>query len=135
MFARQSVRTAVAAARVQPVAQRNASSLVNKLQTLSEKSIYYAKVTAELSKIVYVKEGLAPPTVAEFTKVYECASKQAQLFAKDPKAVIELFIKNAKGFNKDEILRYLAYFIQILGFFSLGEIIGRRNVVGYASEH
>ena len=85
MFARQSVRTAVAAARVQPAAQRNASSLVNKLQTLS----------AELSKIVYVKEGLAPPTVAEFTKVYECASKQAQLFAKDPKAVIELFIKNA----------------------------------------
>lgn len=101
---------------------------------LSNKTIYYSKVAAEVSKTVYAKEGLAPPTIAEFTKVYECAVKQAQLFAKDPKASAELIVKNAQGFSKDEILRYICYFIQIVGFFSLGEIIGRRNVVGYA-EH
>ena len=100
----------------------------------SEKSIYYTKVALELSKSVYVKEGLAPPTAAEVTKVYECALKQANSFAKDPKAFADLVAKNAQGFSKDEILRYICYFIQVVGFFSLGEIIGRRNVVGYA-EH
>lgn len=101
---------------------------------ISEKSVYYSKVAAELSKAVYVKEGLAPPTVAEVTKVYECAVKLSQNFAKDPKAAAELVVKSTQGFSKDELLKYLCYFIQIVGFFSLGEIIGRRNVVGYA-EH
>lgn len=101
---------------------------------MSEKSIYYSKVALEVSKIVYTKEGLAPPTIAEFTKVYECAVKQANSFAKDPKAFVDVITKQAQGSSKDDILRYICYFIQVVGFFSLGEIIGRRNIVGYA-EH
>ncbi|ODQ47892.1 hypothetical protein PICMEDRAFT_15767 [Pichia membranifaciens NRRL Y-2026] len=134
MFARQSIRAVAAASKAQPVARRSASSLAQTIASFSEKSVYYTKVALELSKSVYVKEGLAPPTVAEVTKVYECALKQADSFAKDPKAFADLVAKNAQGFSKDEILRYICYFIQIVGFFSLGEIVGRRNVVGYA-EH
>ena len=105
------------------------------ITALSEKSIYYGKVAVELSKAVYVKEGLQPPTIAEFTKVYECAVAESKKFAKDPNALLALVAKNAQGFSKDEILRYICYFIQVVGFFSLGEIIGRRNVVGYAEHH
>lgn len=135
MFARSTLRTAAFSARRQTIANtRSASSIATKVQTLADKSIYYSKVALELSKAVYTKEGLAPPTAAEFTKVYQCAQNQAKLVAKDPKAFLEVIAKNAQGFNKDEIIRYICYFIQIVGFFSLGEIIGRRNVVGYA-EH
>ncbi|GMM44255.1 F1F0 ATP synthase subunit G [Pichia kluyveri] len=133
MFARQSLRTASALRNT--TARRSASSLAATVQSLSEKSIYYGKVAVELSKAVYVKEGLQPPTVAEFTKVYECAVAESKKFAKDPNALLALVAKNAQGFSKDEILRYICYFIQVVGFFSLGEIIGRRNVVGYAEHH
>lgn len=128
MFARQTLRSARLA---QPVARRNASDIAAKVNALTEKTVYCSKVAIELSKAVYKKEGLAPPSVAEFTKVYECAVNQAKLFAKDPKAASEAVVKNAQGFSKDETLRYICYFIQIVGFFSLGEIIGRRNIVGY----
>lgn len=131
MFARQTIRSARLA---QPVARRNASNIVAKVNTLTEKSIYYSKVALELSKAVYKKEGLAPPSIAEFEKVYQCALNQAKLLAKDPKVVTETIVKNAQGFSKDETIRYICYFIQIVGFFSLGEIIGRRHIVGY-EEH
>ena len=135
MFARSTLRTVASSARAQTFSNtRSASSVASKVQNLADKSVYYSKVALELSKAVYTKEGLAPPTIAEFTKVFECAQNQAKLVAKDPKAFLDVIAKNAQGFNKDEIIRYFCYFIQVVGFFSLGEIIGRRNVVGYA-EH
>lgn len=128
MFARQSLRYAA-----NPLAKRNASNLVQKATSTIESATYWSKVVGELSKQVYKKEGLQPPSVAEFQKVYECAVKQSTTFVKDPKAFVDVVAKNAQGTSKDEYLRYLAYAIQVLGFFSLGEIIGRRHVVGYQS--
>lgn len=136
MLARQSVRAATLATRVQSqaIAKRNITSLTEKVYGLTDKTVYYSKVAVELAKQVYVKEGLNPPTVAEFTKVYECGVKLLVDFSKNPKGFADLVAKNAQGFKKDEILRYICYFIQVVGFFSLGEIVGRRHVVGY-SEH
>lgn len=126
MFARSALKT------VAPVGRRNASTSV---ANVVSNATYWAKVTAEVSKQVYVKEGLQPPTVAEFQKVADCASKLSAQLLKDPKAVLETVGKTAQGTSKNEYLKYLAYFVQIVGFFSLGEMVGRRNVVGYKEYH
>lgn len=126
MFARSALKT------VTPLGRRNASTSVS---NIINNATYWAKVTGEVSKQVYTKEGLQPPSIAEFQKVADCATKLGTQFIKDPKTVLETVSKNAQGTTKNEYLRYLAYFIQIVGFFSVGEIIGRRNVVGYKTHH
>ncbi|KAG7895548.1 hypothetical protein KL936_000256 [Ogataea polymorpha] len=79
------------------------------------------------------KEGLAPPSVAEIQQVYQGLYKKALEFAAQPKTSADGLIKVAKSLSKEEYLRFGAYFIQIVGLFSLGEIIGRRQIVGYPS--
>lgn len=127
MFARSASTVRAAAGR------RHASSI--NVSQIANQATYWAKVSGEVAKQVYVKEGLAPPSVGEFQKVADCATKLAQQAAKDPRGTVATFVKTAEGQSKTDVLRYLAYFVQIVGFFSLGEIIGRRNVVGYKSHH
>ncbi|KAH3665073.1 hypothetical protein OGATHE_003888 [Ogataea polymorpha] len=84
-------------------------------------------------KQIYIREGLAPPSVAEIQQVYQGLYKKALEFAAQPKTSADGLIKVAKSLSKEEYLRFGAYFIQIVGLFSLGEIIGRRQIVGYPS--
>lgn len=107
--------------------QSIATGLVSKSTAFATKTVYYGKVGAELSKQVYLKEGLQPPSVADFRKVYTELYKKTLHYAVKPKEIVEVF----KSVNKNDALRYGAYAIQIVGFYSVGEIIGRRHVVGY----
>lgn len=107
--------------------QSFATSLVTKTSNLATKTVYYGKVGAELSKQVYLKEGLQPPSVADFKKVYAELYKKTLHFAVKPKEVFEIF----RAVGKNDALRYGAYAVQVVGFYSVGEIIGRRKVVGY----
>lgn len=103
------------------------TSLITKTSALATKTVYYGKVGAELSKQVYLKEGLQPPSVTDFKKVYlNLYSKTLQYVVK-PKEVLSVF----KNIQKNDALKYGAYGIQLLGFYSVGEVIGRRKVVGY----
>ncbi|KAH3660431.1 hypothetical protein OGAPHI_007017 [Ogataea philodendri] len=120
MFARQATKTARSG--IRSVGVRPISQYVAK-----------ASVTVELGKQIYVREGLAPPAVSDFQKVYSDLYKKAFEFSGNPKASADQLINFTKSSSKDELLRYGAYFIQIIGLFSLGEIIGRRQVVGYPS--
>ncbi|SCU91242.1 LADA_0F08878g1_1 [Lachancea dasiensis] len=112
-------------ARIQGFATRT----VSKAQGYATKSIYYSKVVGELSKQVYLKEGLQPPSIADFQSVYTKLYKQAVSAALKPKQSLG-FIKNVQ---KDDVVKYGAYGIQLAGLYSLGEVIGRRKVVGYTN--
>ncbi|CCC69409.1 hypothetical protein NCAS_0C04190 [Naumovozyma castellii] len=91
------------------------------------KSIYYGKVGAELSKEIYRKEGLTPPNVDEFKSVYAKLLGLGKEYSKKPTELLNM----AKSLKKNDLLKYGSYGVQILGFFSLGEVIGRRKLVGY----
>ncbi|KAG7821811.1 hypothetical protein KL928_000286 [Ogataea angusta] len=120
MFARQARNTARSG--IRSVGVRPVSQYITK-----------AQVTVEVSKQIYIREGLAPPSVAEIQQVYQGLYKKALEFASQPKTSADGLVKVAKSLSKDEYLRFGAYFIQIVGLFSLGEIIGRRQIVGYPS--
>ncbi|CAD6646672.1 XXYS1_4_G0021960.mRNA.1.CDS.1 [Saccharomyces cerevisiae] len=107
--------------------QNYTSGLVSKANLLSSKALYYGKVGAEISKQIYLKEGLQPPTVAQFKSVYSNLYKQSLNFALKPTEVLACL----RNIQKNELLKYGAYGIQLIGFYSVGEIIGRRKLVGY----
>ncbi|SCU99983.1 LANO_0F04632g1_1 [Lachancea nothofagi CBS 11611] len=109
--------------------QSMASGIASKAQAYTTKSIYYSKVVGELSKQVYLKEGMQPPSVSDFQSVYTKLYKQALSVALKPKQSLSMF----KNVQKDDVVKYGAYGIQLAGLYSLGEVIGRRKVVGYTN--
>jgi len=110
-------------------AQNAAQGFIEKITTSTNKAIYWSKVTGELAKQVYLKEKLSPPSIADFQTVYQNLYKQALEFSNQPKQILTL----AKNFGKTELLQYGSLGIQLIGLFSLGEIVGRRQIVGYPS--
>ncbi|CCH40884.1 ATP synthase subunit g, mitochondrial [Wickerhamomyces ciferrii] len=104
-----------------------AQGFVEKITANVNKAVYWSKVTGELAKQVYLKEKLSPPSIADFQTVYTTLYKQVLQLSTKPKEVLSF----AKNFGKNEALNYGSLAIQLLGLFSLGEIIGRRQIVGY----
>lgn len=111
-----------------------ATGLVNGLITKSTQAvncgIYWSKVGAELGKQVYKAEGLAPPSGKQFETVYQ----QALKFIKSPEQQ-KKFLQQVSEFKPSAQCAAKAsiYGIQLAAFFSVGEMIGRRQIVGYPS--
>ena len=108
------------------------TSIVTKTTGLANCAVYWAKVGAELSKAVYKGEGLKPPSSKEFELVYKNALK----FIKTPSEQ-QKFLEQAKNFKPTKECAYKAgiYGIQLLAFFSVGEVIGRRQLTTYVPSH
>lgn len=109
------------------------NSVVTKSGELANCAVYWGKVGAEMGKIVYKAEGLAPPSQAEFQKVYGSFVKF--LKGSDHGAVISKNFKALGANNKEAAYKLGALGLQCYGFFALGEMIGRRHIVGYPSVH
>lgn len=106
------------------------NGLVSKTTELTSHAIYWSKVGAELGKTIYKSEGLAPPSQAQFQQVYQ----KAFALIKSPQQQKELLNK-AKELKptKENLIKFGVYGTQVLAFFSVGEMIGRRKIVGYPS--
>ena len=117
-------------------AQNLATSLLTKSTAVAKTGLYYTKVFGELAKYVWVKEGLSPPTAAEFQKAfttdlkafYQKALQYKNEAAKDPAKAVDTF----QSFTSSDYIKGSAIVLQLLGIFALGEIIGRRHIYGYA---
>lgn len=107
-----------------------ASNLLTTARGYLNCAVYWAKVTAELGKYVWVKEGLAPPTLQQFKQVFTVDLLKA--FKSVKSTAPQQYLDIVKGWNKDAYVKGGAAVIQLLGLFSLGEIIGRRHIYGYA---
>ncbi|SCV67761.1 BQ2448_5372 [Microbotryum intermedium] len=85
-----------------------------------EPIFYNAAVAKEIVKQVYVKEKLAPPSLGQVTYVYQ------QFFnsARDLNYWQQLY-------KSGEWKRWAIYAVEAYGIFKIGEMIGRRHVVGY----
>ncbi|GJJ69092.1 F-type H+-transporting ATPase subunit g [Entomortierella parvispora] len=97
----------------------NASSTATKL---SGPIFYNAKVAGQIAKQVYIREGMAPPTGAQFETAKEASLK----FLKSARSA-----STWKNISKDQYLKAGLVAAEAYTFFLFGEIIGRRNFVGY----
>ncbi|KAK9763819.1 hypothetical protein K7432_009191 [Basidiobolus ranarum] len=94
--------------------QGSSSRLVNMTGSLG----YNFRVAKEIAKQVYVKEGLAPPTTAQFNQAKEQFQRSL-----DWTIIRELTLK--------QVAQKAVIGVEIAGFFFIGEVIGRRNLIGY----
>ncbi|CCH59881.1 hypothetical protein TBLA_0C00650 [Henningerozyma blattae CBS 6284] len=107
--------------------QTLATRFAPKASQWTTKSVYYGKIGSELSKQVYFREGLQPPSLGEFSSVYRNLYEEFIHIIQNPNA----FYQRCSQVSSKQVVKFCAYGIQVLGFYSLGEIIGRRKLVGY----
>ncbi|KAI9281926.1 mitochondrial ATP synthase g subunit-domain-containing protein [Sporodiniella umbellata] len=98
-----------------------AQTYLNKLIALQKPVVYNTKVAVEIAKQVYKKEGMAFPTGAHFTEAQQSFQNA-------------LKIKNLKNLTFSDAAKGGIIFAEIYTFFLIGEIVGRRNLIGYNVE-
>ncbi|RHZ70251.1 hypothetical protein Glove_273g18 [Diversispora epigaea] len=95
-------------------ASKRLINILSKLAEYRHPIIYNAQVIKEITKEVYVKEGLRPPSGSQISAAWEK-------------------LKNTRWQNLSlhdyKIIGVRS--LECLGFFAIGEIIGRRSLIGY----
>ncbi|ORX63092.1 hypothetical protein DM01DRAFT_1331176 [Hesseltinella vesiculosa] len=99
----------------------SAQSFLGKLVAIQKPIVYNAKVAGEIAKQVYVKEGMSFPTGAQVTEAQNVIKKN-------------LNVEALKKVTWNDVVKGSAVAAQFYTFFLVGEIIGRRNFIGYKVE-
>ncbi|KAI9475820.1 MAG: mitochondrial ATP synthase g subunit-domain-containing protein [Benjaminiella poitrasii] len=95
-----------------------AQTYLNKIIALQKPIVYNTKVAMEVAKQVYTKEGMAFPTGAQFSEAQQSLQNS-------------LKIKNLKNLSFADVAKGGVVLAEIYTFFLIGEIVGRRSLVGY----
>ncbi|KAK5778397.1 F1F0 ATP synthase subunit g PWA37_000352 [Arxiozyma heterogenica] len=111
--------------------QNRSIQIFTKAQSVTIKSacklLYYGKVGKELTLQVYTKEKWMPPNLQTFQKAYYDLYSNILHFINKPCDLVATYNK----LNPNDMIKYGAIGIQLVGFYTVGEIIGRRKLVGY----
>ncbi|KAI9145501.1 mitochondrial ATP synthase g subunit-domain-containing protein [Paraphysoderma sedebokerense] len=101
--------------------QESLNAAAGKASKTLEPWLHRLRVIREIAKEVYVREQLHPPTsgqIQEARKVGESLVKSVQK-------------REFKNWNKDDVAKGAALAVEVAGFFTVGEIVGRRSLIGY----
>ncbi|KAF2277026.1 uncharacterized protein EI97DRAFT_432641 [Westerdykella ornata] len=112
--------------------------LVGRIQSMIPSAVYYSKVALEISKFVVKERKMSPPDVATFqtyfTKTFNqlrsgTLFRQAESSSVQPTTVID----RVRNISRAQWASAGVVAAEVLGFFSIGEMIGRWKIVGYRS--
>ncbi|KAF9774716.1 hypothetical protein IL306_007262 [Fusarium sp. DS 682] len=94
--------------------------------------VYYSKVALELGKFVYHNQKMSPPNLATFQNTYQSIIKSIQ-----NRTIIQSSqnaIQQVRNIGPAQLAAGGVVAAEVLGFFTIGEIIGRFKLVGYRGE-
>ncbi|KZZ92067.1 ATP synthase subunit g [Moelleriella libera RCEF 2490] len=94
--------------------------------------VYYSKVGAEVAKIVFHGQKMSPPPVTTFQNVYQNLWKSFQNGTLFPSP--QSLAQQARNVSNAQLVAGGVVAAECLGFFTVGEIIGRFKIVGYRGE-
>jgi len=105
-------------------------------------TIYYARVGLELSKLVFHGQKMAPPPVstfqAYFQKLVKGFSNPSSLFSQVSKSASKesapSLLNQVRNINSAQLAAGGVILAETLGFFTVGEMIGRMKIVGYRGD-
>jgi F-type H+-transporting ATPase subunit g len=101
-------------------------------------TIYYARVGLELSKLVFQGQKMSPPPVSTFQAYFQRLVKSVRnpsaLFPSAAGSNPQSFLQSLRNINSAQLISGAVIGAELLGFFTVGEIIGRFKVVGYRSD-
>ncbi|KUJ08717.1 uncharacterized protein LY89DRAFT_599306 [Mollisia scopiformis] len=102
-------------------------------------TIYYARVGLELSKIVFQGQKMTPPPVSTFQSYFQRLVKSfrnpSALLNSTPNATPSNALQSFRNINTAQLVSGAVIVAEVLGFFTVGEMIGRMKLVGYRGEH
>jgi len=116
--------------------------MISFVESLIPPTVYYSRVGWELARIVFRGQQMAPPSVAQFQSYFQpltnvfrnprsiMSSASSATNAVNPEAVLS----SIRNVNRRQLTTVGIVFAEILGFFTVGEMIGRMKVVGYHGE-
>ncbi|RYP67392.1 hypothetical protein DL769_005778 [Monosporascus sp. CRB-8-3] len=107
--------------------------------------VFYSKVFAELAKMVFRGQKMSPPSISTFQSYYESAIKALQ----NPSALLQTasqtasrtaqqsgsLLQAARNINRAQVIAGGVLAAECLGFFTVGEMIGRFKIIGYHGEN
>ncbi|KAI9599262.1 mitochondrial ATP synthase g subunit-domain-containing protein [Syncephalis fuscata] len=122
--ARKAIDAASAGARrVADTASNRAQNMPGRIGSFTHRFIYQSKVAAEIAKETARREKLGIPPAAE----WEAAKKELLESAKQYQNLRQRLSQlTVRDFGRAAVVA-----TEIYGFFLVGEIIGRRSLVGY----
>ncbi|KAH7320185.1 mitochondrial ATP synthase g subunit-domain-containing protein [Stachybotrys elegans] len=94
--------------------------------------VYYGKVGLELAKLVAQGQKMSIPSTATFQSFYQnlWTSVQNRTILKSPQSLIQ----QARNISTAQVATFGVLAAECLGFFTVGEMIGRFKLVGYHGE-
>ncbi|KAI9216829.1 mitochondrial ATP synthase g subunit-domain-containing protein [Blastocladiella britannica] len=100
----------------------NANQVVSRAAAALEPVTYRIRVVGEVAKLVYKAERLAPPTQATLAEAQQVGQSLVQSVRQGA----------YKSWATADMAKGAVLAGEAFTFFLLGEIVGRRNLVGYA---
>ncbi|KAJ5704194.1 mitochondrial ATP synthase g subunit-domain-containing protein [Penicillium malachiteum] len=94
--------------------------VVSFVDSMIPPTLYYSKVGIELGKLVFRGQKMSPPNLATFQTYFQPLTNN--------------FLARVRNASPKEIALAGVTAAEVIGFFTVGEIIGRMNLVGYRGE-
>ncbi|KAM5355434.1 hypothetical protein ACJ41O_002080 [Fusarium nematophilum] len=94
--------------------------------------VYYSKVGLEVGKLVFNGQKMSPPNLATFQTTYQNLLKSFQ-----NRSIIQSSqnaIQQVRNIGPAQVAAGGVVLAEVIGFFTVGEIIGRFKLVGYRGE-
>jgi len=118
-----------------------AAQLAGLIERSIPPTIYYARVGLELSKLVFQGRGLSFPSRKVWEQYYQQTLELVTKSVKDRKVIKQEATKivgppetlwsRVRGLNGAQLAGGAIVSVELLGLFTVGEIIGKRKLVGY----
>ncbi|MCJ1281076.1 hypothetical protein MMC26_000394 [Xylographa opegraphella] len=112
--------------------------LISFVQTMIPPTIYYSKVGLELSKLVFQGRKMTPPDIATFqsylSPILHAVRNPSSLISGTPSSgaiTPEAILSRIRNMDRAQVVSAGVLTAEVLGFFTVGEMAGRRKLVGY----
>ncbi|KAJ5925885.1 hypothetical protein N7454_007395 [Penicillium verhagenii] len=94
--------------------------VVSFVDSMIPPTLYYSKVGIELGRLVFRGQNMAPPNLATFQSYFQ--------------PLINNFLARVRNASPKELALAGVTAAEVIGFFTVGEMIGRWNLIGYRGE-
>jgi len=116
--------------------------LISFVESLIPPTVYYSRVGIELARIVFKGQQMAPPSMAQFQSYFQPVTNMVR----NPRSIMssassatssvnpESVLSSIRNVNRSQMATIGIVFAEVLGFFTVGEMVGRMKLIGYHGE-
>jgi len=111
--------------------------LIAFVESLIPPTVYYARVGLELSKIMFQGQKMAPPSISQFQTYLQpilSSLRSPSTFLSSANLSPEIWLSSIRNLSSQQLAAVGVVAAEVIGFFTVGTMIGRLKIVGYHGE-